>query len=157
MPITSCIWFNHNAVAAAHFYTNLFPNSELLSEVPSPGDNPSTSQGEVLMVEVLLDGQRLTLLNGGPQFPPSEAFSLQYPCESQESADYFYNALVADGGEVSQCGWLKDKFGISWQVYPAAMGDYLGGPDPEGAARAMAAMLQMQRIDLEALRLAYLG
>ena len=157
MPITPCLWFNHNAVEAAHFYTSLFPNSQLLTEVPASGDNPSTQQGEILMVEVILDGQRLTLLNGGPQFPFTEAISMQYPCESQESADYFYDALIADGGQVSQCGWLKDKFGLSWQVYPSAMGDYLGGSDPEGAARAMAAMLDMQRIDLEALRRAYLG
>ena len=109
------------------------------------------------MVEVELDGQRLTLLNGGPHFTFNEAISLQYPCDSQESADYFYDALIADGGEPSQCGWLKDKFGLSWQVYPAQMGDYLGGSDPAGAARAMAAMLEMQRIDLAALKLAYEG
>lgn len=155
MPITPCLWFNHNAVEAAHFYTQLFPNSRIFTEVPSAGDNPSTSRGEVLMVEVEIDGQRLTLLNGGPQFPFTEAISLQYPCDSQESADHFYNALIADGGVENQCGWLKDKFGLSWQVYPAQMGEYLGGPDPEGAARAMAAMLEMKRIDLAELKRAY--
>ena len=157
MAITPCLWFNHNAVEAAHFYASVLPNSRILSEVPAAGDNPSTSAGDVLMVEVELDGQRLTLLNGGPQFPQTEAFSLQVPCASQEEADALYSALIADGGAESQCGWLKDRFGLSWQVYPAEMGRYLGGPDPEGAARAMAAMLQMRRIDLEALRLAYEG
>ena len=157
MAITPCLWFNHNAVEAAHFYVGVLPNSRILSEVPAAGDNPSTGAGDVLMVEVELDGQRLTLLNGGPQFPQTEAFSLQVPCASQEEADALYSALIADGGAESQCGWLKDRFGLSWQVYPAEMGRYLGGPDAEGAARAMAAMLQMRRIDLEALRLAYEG
>lgn len=157
MPITPCLWFNHNAVEAAHFYTSVLPNSRILSEVPASGDNPSTKAGDVLMVEVELDGQRLTLLNGGPAFSFSEAFSLQYPCASQAEADHYYDALIADGGEESMCGWLKDRFGLSWQVYPAAMGQYLGGPDAAGAARAMTAMLEMRRIDLEALRRAYEG
>lgn len=157
MSITPCLWYNYNAIEAAYFYAEIFPNSRILTEVPAPGDNPSTQAGDILMVEVELDGLRLTLLNGGPHFTFNEAISLQYPCESQESADHFYDALIADGGAESQCGWLKDKFGLSWQVYPAAMGDYLGGSDPEGAARAMAAMLEMRRIDLETLRLAYEG
>lgn len=157
MSITPCLWFNHNALEAARFYTGLFPNSRILSEVPAGGDNPSTKAGDVLMVEVELDGLRLTLLNGGPEFPFTEAISLQYPCASQVEADRYYDALTADGGAESMCGWLKDKYGLSWQVYPADMGKYLGGSDPEGAARAMAAMLQMHRIDLETLRLAYEG
>ena len=157
MSITPCLWFNHNAVEAAHFYTQLFPNSRLLTEVPAAGDNPSTSQGDVLMVEIELDGQRLTLLNGGPHFTLNEAFSLQFPCESQAIADHFYDALVADGGSEGQCGWLKDKFGLSWQVYPAEMGNYLGGSDADGAARAMGAMLKMKRIDVAALKAAYEG
>lgn len=157
MAITPCLWFNHNAVEAAHFYVGLLPNSRILSEVPAPGDNPSTQAGDVLMVEVELDGQRLTLLNGGPHFPLTEAVSLQMPCDSQADADHYWDALIADGGAPSQCGWLKDKFGLSWQVYPAEMGQYLGGPDADGAARAMAAMLQMQRIDVAMLRKAYEG
>lgn len=157
MSITPCLWYNLDAVEAAHFYVSVLPNSRILSEVPAPGDNPSTKQGDPLMVDVELDGQRLTLLNGGPQFPKSEAFSLQMPCASQEEADRLFDALIADGGAEGQCGWLKDRFGLSWQVYPAEMGRYLGGPDAEGAARAMAAMLQMGRIDLEALRRAYEG
>lgn len=157
MSITPCLWFNHNALEAAQFYVGLFPNSRILAEVPAGGDNPSTKQGQVLMVEVELDGQRLTLLNGGPQFPFTEAISLQFPCATQELADHFYDALIADGGEESQCGWLKDRFGLSWQVYPEQMGQYIGGSDAAGAARAMAAMLDMRRIDLDVLRRAYEG
>ena len=157
MSITPCLWFNNNAVEAATFYTSLFPNSRLLTEIPAPGDNPSTKAGDVMMVDVELDGQRLTLLNGGPQFPFTEAVSFVFPCASQADADHYYDALVADGGEEGQCGWLKDRFGLSWQVIPAEMGKYLGSSDPEGAARAMQAMLQMRRIDLETLRRAYEG
>ena len=155
--ITPCVWYNHNAVEAAHFYASVLPNSRVLTETAAPGDNPSTKAGDPLMVEVELDGLRLTLLNGGPMFPQTEAFSLQVPCASQAEADALYDALTADGGAPSQCGWLKDKFGLNWQVYPAQMGEYLGGSDAAGAARAMAAMLEMQRIDLEALRIAYEG
>lgn len=157
MSVTPCLWFNHNAVEAARFYAEVIPNSRILSEIPAAGDNPSTSVGDVLMVQVELDGQPLTLLNGGPQFPFTEAFSLQLPCASQEAADRQWDALIRDGGAPGQCGWLKDRFGLSWQVFPADMGRYLGGPDADGAARAMAAMLQMTRIDLEALRSAYEG
>lgn len=157
MSLTPCIWCNHNAVEMAHFYAGIFPNSRVLTETAAPGDNPSTKQGEPLMVDVELDGLRLTLLNGGPQFPHTEAFSLTFPCESQAEADRYYDALIADGGESGRCGWLKDKFGFSWQVFPAAMGHYLGGSDAEGAARAMQAMLTMDRINLEELRRAYEG
>ncbi len=157
MPITPCLWFNHNALEAAHFYASLFPNSRIIEETRAAGDNPSTQRGEILLVEVELNGQRLTLLNGGPHFTLTEAISLQFPCASQEEADAYYDALVADGGETSMCGWLKDKFGLSWQVYPQEMGAYIGGSDPEGSARAMAAMLEMHRIDLEALKAAYYG
>jgi predicted 3-demethylubiquinone-9 3-methyltransferase (glyoxalase superfamily) len=155
MPITPCLWFDHNAVEAAAFYVDVVPNSRIISQVPAGGDNPSTKAGETLVVEVDLDGQRLTLLNGGPQFPHTQAFSLQVPCATQAESDAIFDALIAGGGAASQCGWLTDRFGLSWQVFPAAMGEYLNGPDPDGAARAMAAMLQMVRIDLEGLRLAY--
>jgi predicted 3-demethylubiquinone-9 3-methyltransferase (glyoxalase superfamily) len=155
MPITPCLWSNLNAEEMANFYVGLFPNSSVKNTMRAAADNPSVSQGAVLSVEIEIDGLSLTLLNGGAQFPFTEAFSLQYPCASQEVADYFYDALIADGGQESMCGWLKDKFGVSWQVYPQQLGDYVGGPNPEGAARAMAAMLSMRRIDLEALRRAY--
>ena len=157
MAVTPCVWFNHDALEAARFYVEVLPNSRIISEVPAGGDNPSTKAGEILFLEVELDGQRLTLLNGGPQFPHTQAFSLQVPCATQEQSDALFDALIAGGGAASQCGWLTDRFGLSWQVFPAAMGEYLNGPDPEGAARAMAAMLTMVRIDLEGLRVAYEG
>ena len=157
VPVTPCLWFNYDAVEAANFYVSLFPNSRIIEETRAAGDNPSTKRGDVLLVEVEIDGQHLTLLNGGPHFTLTEAFSLQFPCPSQAEADHFYDALLSDGGEASMCGWLKDKFGLSWQVYPQEMVSYVGGSDPEGAARAMAAMLKMQRIDLKVLRAAYLG
>jgi predicted 3-demethylubiquinone-9 3-methyltransferase (glyoxalase superfamily) len=157
MPITPCLWFNQNALEAAHFYASLFPNSRIIEQTPAAADYPSTQRGEILLVEVELDGQRLTLLNGGPHYTLTEAISLQFPCASQELADRYYDALMTDGGEASMRGWLKDRFGLSWQVYPQEMGAYIGGSDPEGAARAMAAMLTMQRIDLDVLRAALNG
>jgi predicted 3-demethylubiquinone-9 3-methyltransferase (glyoxalase superfamily) len=155
--ITPCLWFNYDAEEAATFYASVFPDGEVTSIMRAPGDNPSGKRGDVLMVGFTLMGQRFTGLNGGPQFPFSEAVSFEISCEDQAEADRYWHALVEGGGEHSQCGWLKDRFGVSWQVVPKQIGDYLGGPDPEGAARANAAMLQMQRLDVEALRLAYEG
>jgi predicted 3-demethylubiquinone-9 3-methyltransferase (glyoxalase superfamily) len=104
-----------------------------------------------------LGGQKFTAVNGGPRFPFTEAVSFQIDCADQAEVDRYWEALIAGGGEPSMCGWLKDRYGLSWQVIPKQMGDYLGGPDPEGAARAMAAMLQMQKINVDQLRLAYEG
>jgi predicted 3-demethylubiquinone-9 3-methyltransferase (glyoxalase superfamily) len=155
--ITPCLWFNHNAKEAAEFYASVFPDGAVTSVMAAPGDNPSTQRGEVLMVGFTLLGQRFSGLNGGPQFPFTEAVSFEITCEDQAEADRYWEALVQGGGEHSMCGWLKDRFGVSWQVAPKQAGDYLGGPDPEGAARATAAMLQMSRLDVEALRRAYEG
>jgi len=157
MPITPCLWTNHNAQEMAEFYVGLFPDSHIVDAMDAAADNPSVPRAQTLLVEIEIAGQRLTLLNGGPQFPFTEAFSLQYPCSSQEEADFFYDALIAHGGEPSMCGWLKDRFGLSWQVYPAELKDYVSGPDAEGSARAMQAMLTMQRINVSELRSAYLG
>jgi predicted 3-demethylubiquinone-9 3-methyltransferase (glyoxalase superfamily) len=153
--IRPCLWFDGRAQEAAEFYVSLFPNSRIDVVSPAPGDNPSTKAGEALLVWFVLDGQRYIALNGGPQFPFTEAVSLQIDCDGQAEVDRYWAALVEGGGEHSMCGWLKDRFGLSWQVVPRQMGDYLGGPDPAGAARAMAAMLRMQKIDLEGLRRAY--
>lgn len=157
LSITPNLWFDGDALEAAEFYTSVLPDSEILEVTKAPGDNPSTAAGEVLMVTFRIAGQRVTGINGGPQFPFSEAFSFAIECETQQEADTYWEALVAGGGSHSQCGWLKDRFGFSWQVVPRGIGDYLGGPDPEGAARAMAAMLTMQRLDVEGLRRAYAG
>jgi predicted 3-demethylubiquinone-9 3-methyltransferase (glyoxalase superfamily) len=158
MPrITPCLWFDGRAEEAAAFYTALFPDSAITSVMPAPGDNPSTKAGEVLLVSFTISGQPFTALNGGPQFRFSEAVSFEIDCADQAEADRYWDALVEGGGEHSQCGWLKDRFGVSWQVVPRQVGDYLSGPDPAGCARAMAAMLEMGRLDVEALRRAYEG
>jgi predicted 3-demethylubiquinone-9 3-methyltransferase (glyoxalase superfamily) len=158
MPmITPCLWFDGRAEEAATFYTTVFADSEITSVTRAPGDNPSTSAGAVLLVSFTISGQAFTGLNGGPQFPFTEAISFVIDCADQAETDRYWEALLAGGGEPSQCGWLKDRFGVSWQVVPRQLGDYVGGPDPDGSARAMAAMLQMQKLDLDGLRRAYEG
>ncbi len=156
MPgITPCLWFDGRAEEAAEFYTSVFPDSRILSVSRAPADNPSTRAGEVLIASFTISGQRFTGLNGGPQFPFTEAVSFEIDCADQAEVDRYWDALVAGGGEHGQCGWLKDRFGVSWQVVPRQMGDYLGGPDPAGCARAMQAMLGMTKLDIEGLRRAY--
>jgi predicted 3-demethylubiquinone-9 3-methyltransferase (glyoxalase superfamily) len=158
MPrITPCLWFDGQAEEAATLYTSIFPDSEIVSVSRAPADNPSTKAGEVLLVSFTISGQPFTGLNGGPQFQFTEAVSFEIDCADQAEVDRYWDALVTDGGEHGQCGWLKDRFGVSWQVVPRQMGDYLGGPDPDGRRRAMEAMLQMQKLDVEALRRAYEG
>ncbi len=155
--ITPSLWFDGQAEEAAVFYASVFPDSRVDMVSRSPGDNPSTKAGEVLLVSFTLAGQPFTGINGGPQFPFTEAISFVIDCADQAEVDRYWEALVEGGGEHSQCGWLKDRFGVSWQVVPREMGDYLGGPDPAGAARAMEAMLRMTRLDVAALREAYGG
>ena len=123
----------------------------------SPSDNPSVNEGAVLLVRFTLAGQPLLALNGGPQFRFTEAVSLQIDCADQDEVDHFWEGLIAGGGEHGQCGWLKDRFGLSWQVIPREMHQYLGGPNPDGARRAMQAMLEMQRLVVADLRKAYEG
>jgi predicted 3-demethylubiquinone-9 3-methyltransferase (glyoxalase superfamily) len=155
--ITPCLWFDGNAEDAARFYVSIFPNSTLDSVERSPADNPSTAEGDVLTVNYTLDGQQFVGLNGGPDFPFSEAISFQIECRDQAEVDRYWDALVADGGEHGQCGWLKDRFGLSWQVVPSELGEVLRGPDRDGARRAMKAMLEMQKLDVQQLREAYEG
>ena len=155
--ITPNLWFDGQAEDAARFYTSLFPDSRIDGISRSPADNPSTRAGEVLLVSFTLAGQPFTGLNGGPQFPFTEAVSFVIDCEDQAEVDRYWDALLEGGGEHGQCGWLKDRFGVSWQVVPREMGAYLGGPDPAGAARAMKAMLAMQKLDVATMREAYEG
>ena len=155
--ITPSLWFDGRAEEAAAFYTSIFPDSRIEDISRSPAENPSTKAGEVLLVAFALSGQRFVGINGGPQFPFTEAVSFQVDCADQAEVDRYWEALVEGGGEHGQCGWLKDRFGLSWQVVPREMGAYLGGPDPAGAARAMEAMLRMPRLDVAALRDAYEG
>jgi predicted 3-demethylubiquinone-9 3-methyltransferase (glyoxalase superfamily) len=155
--ITPSLWFDGRAEEAAAFYTSIFPDSRIEDSSSSPADNPSRTAGEVLLVAFTLSGQRFVGINGGPQFPFTEAVSFQVDCADQAEVDRYWEALVEGGGEHGQCGWLRDRFGLSWQVVPREMGAYLGGPDAAGAARAMQAMLGMQKLDLELLRKAYEG
>ena len=157
MELTTCLWFDGRAREAANFYTSIFPNSSVSDNWIAPTDTPGNQQGEEIVVNFKIFGQNFIGLNGGPQFPHSEAISFQIPCADQTEIDKFWNLLIADGGQEGQCGWLKDKFGISWQVTSPEMMNYLGGPDAQGSQRATKAMLEMKKIDLSVMQKAYLG
>ncbi len=150
--ITPCLWFDTQGEEAASFYTSVFPNSRIL-ELTRYGAAGPRPAGTVMTVSFELDGQRMLALNGGPEFSFSEAVSFQIDCETQEQVDSFWSALSA-GGEEGPCGWLKDRYGLSWQVVPAVLPELLSDPDREKAQRVMRAMLQMTKIEIEALRLA---
>jgi len=146
--ITPCLWFDSQAEEAATLYVSLFDDAEVtdvrhLDGTPS-GDN-------VALVFFRLEGQSFTAINGGPQFPFTEAVSFSVSCPDQAEVDRLWKALTADGGEEGQCGWLKDRFGLSWQIIPDRMGELLSDPDPQRAGRAMQAMLKMQKIEIQAL------
>jgi predicted 3-demethylubiquinone-9 3-methyltransferase (glyoxalase superfamily) len=157
MKLTTCLWFDGRAREAANFYTSIFPDSSVADNWIAPTDTPGNKQGEEVVVNFKIFGQEFIGLNGGPQFPHSEAISFQIPCRNQEEIDKYWDLLTADGGAESQCGWLKDKFGISWQVTSPIMNEYLGGPDAEGAGRATQAMLGMKKINLATMEKAYKG
>lgn len=148
--ITPCLWFDTRAEEAANFYVDLFDNSRILG-VRRFGPGGVRPADMVLTVDFEIDGQQLTALNGGPEFTFSEAVSLQVACDSQEESDHYWAELSKDGQE-GQCGWLKDRFGFSWQVFPAELDDLLFDSDADRAERAMKAMLQMERIDLAEIR-----
>jgi predicted 3-demethylubiquinone-9 3-methyltransferase (glyoxalase superfamily) len=149
--ITPCLWFDTQAEEAANFYTSIFPNSKV-TEVSHYNDAGPRPAGMVLAVSFVLDGREFVGLNGGPEFTFSEAVSFQVPCDSQEELDEYWDKLLADGGEPGPCGWLKDRFGVSWQVFPAEMLTLLSDPDQGRAARAMAAMMKQSKIDLAAIK-----
>ena len=157
MDLTTCLWFDGHAREAAVFYTSIFPNSSLADNWIAPTETPGNEQGSEVLVNFTIFGRPFIALNGGPQFPHSEAISFQIPCKDQAEIDKYWDLLIADGGMESQCGWLKDKFGISWQVTSPEMGQYLGGPDAAGSQRATQAMLEMRKIDLAAMKAAYLA
>ena len=157
MNLTTCLWFDGQAREAANFYASIFPNSSVADNWIAPTETPGNQQGSEVLVNFTIFGQSFLALNGGPQFPHSEAISFQIPCADQGEIDKYWELLIKDGGQEGQCGWLKDKFGISWQVISGEMGKYLGGPDPEGAQRATQAMLAMKKINLAAMEKAYNG
>jgi predicted 3-demethylubiquinone-9 3-methyltransferase (glyoxalase superfamily) len=144
------LWFDTQAEEAAAFYTSVFKNSRIVSVARYTEAGPGPA-GSVMTVEFELDGQRFVGINGGPEFTFDEAVSFQVDCEDQAEVDYFWERLT-DGGEESQCGWLKDRFGLSWQVVPKGMAELFEDPDPERAARAMKAMLGMRKLDVAALQ-----
>ena len=149
--ITPFLWFDRGkAKEAAEFYCSIFPNSRIVSVARYPQDAPGPA-GEVMTVEYELDGQRFVHINGGPQFTFSEAVSLQIECADQAELDHYWEKLL-DGGEVSQCGWLKDRYGFSWQVVPVGIEELFTDPDPGRAYRAFQAMLTMTKLDIEAIR-----
>ncbi len=148
--ITPCLWFDTQAEDAATFYTGIFKESEVL-EVSRYGSSGPRPEGTVMVVRFRIEGHDFVALNGGPEFTFSEAISFQVSCDSQEEIDELWTKLT-DGGEESQCGWLKDRFGLSWQIIPASLGQILGDPDPERSQRAMKAMLGMGKLDIAELR-----
>ena len=153
MPrITPNLWFDTQGLEAAEFYVSIFPNSKV-NNVTHYGEAGPRPAGTVLTVDFELDGQEYTAINGGPQFNFDEAISLLINCADQDEVDDYW-AKLTEGGEEVQCGWLKDKFGLSWQVVPAGMNEVLNDPDPERSQRAMRAMLAMKKLDLAALRAA---
>ncbi|HEV7496236.1 VOC family protein [Baekduia sp.] len=152
MPkIIPSLWFDTESEEAAAFYLSVFPNSRVLGVTRYPEDAPREA-GMVMTVEFELDGQRFVGINGGPQFTFDEAISFQIDCADQEEVDRYWSLLSADGGSEGPCGWLKDKFGVSWQVVPTGMDEVFNDDDPERARRAMAAMLKMGKIDVAELR-----
>jgi predicted 3-demethylubiquinone-9 3-methyltransferase (glyoxalase superfamily) len=153
--ITPCLWFDKDAEVAANFYVSVFKNSEIVDISRYTEAGPGEA-GQVLTVVFRLDGQEFTGLNGGPEFTFTEAVSFQIDCKDQEEVDYYWNNLSV-GGEKGPCGWLKDKFGLSWQVVPSRLTQLLQDPDREKANRVMQAMLQMSKIDIAALENAYEG
>lgn len=151
--ISPFLWFDDQAEQAAEFYVSLFPGSRIVSVSRYPEGSPGPA-GQAMSVTFELDGLGLQALNGGPAFSFTEAISLFVRVETQEEIDRLWDALTADGGEPGRCGWLKDRWGLSWQIVPPVLFELLGDPDPERAGRAMQAMLTMGRLDIAALRAA---
>ena len=157
--IAPCLWFDTQAEEAANFYISTFENSRIvrvLRYVEAGQESHGKPAGSVMTVEFELDGQRFTALNGGPEFKFNEAISLEVTCETQQEIDFFWEALTK-GGEEGPCGWLKDRFGLSWQITPTVLGEMLGDPDVKKVERVTKAFLKMKKLDIAAIERAYAG
>jgi predicted 3-demethylubiquinone-9 3-methyltransferase (glyoxalase superfamily) len=154
---TICLWYDGTALEAAQFYAATFADSAVRAVHRAPGDYPSGKQGDVLTVEFSVLGIPCLGLNGGPMFKHSEAFSFQVATDDQAETDRLWNAVVGHGGEESQCGWCRDKWGLAWQITPRALTDAITHPDPAAAKRAFEAMMQMRKIDIAAIEAAVRG
>ncbi len=154
---TLCLWYERNAEEAATFYAATFPDTHVGTVQRAPGDYPDGQKGDALTVEFSVMGLPCVGLNGGPHFKHSEAFSFMVPTDSQEETDRYWNAIVGNGGQESQCGWCKDKWGISWQITPRALTDGMKDPDPDARGRVFMAMMGMRKIDIAAIDTARKG
>lgn len=154
--ISTCLWFNNNGEEAANFYVSLFPNSRIV-HVSRYGPGQQMPEGMAMLVRFELDGVGFAALNGGPIFPLSEAVSLVVTCDTQAEIDRLWNALTADGGAESMCGWCKDRFGLSWQIIPSQMAAWMNSPNKEGMARLWGKLMGMRKIDMPTLDAAFRG
>ncbi len=154
---TICLWYDRAAEEAAHFYAGTFPDSSVDAVYRAPGDFPSGKEGDVLTVMFTVMGIPCLGINGGPMFKHNEAFSFQVATIDQAETDRYWNAIVGNGGEESECGWCKDKWGLSWQITPVALTDAITDADPAAAKRAFDAMMQMRKIDIAAIEAARYG
>jgi len=155
--VSPCLWFDGEAEEAANFYVSLLPDSKIEAVQRNSVDGPGGKAGSVLVVEFTLAGQHFMALNGGMRFEYTHAVSFKIDCVDQAEVDRLWETLLSGGGQAERCGWLRDRYGVSWQIVPTALPKYLGGPDRAGAQRAMAAMLQMVKLDIEGLARAYEG
>ncbi len=156
--ISPFLWFDNQAEEAANLYVSIFRNAKITSVSRYGAEGAEASgmpEGTVMTIGFDLDGQQFTAINGGPMFKFTEAVSFVVSCENQEEVDHLWDSLTADGGQESQCGWLKDKFGLSWQIIPKGLGQMMSDPDPAKSGRVMQAMLQMHKIDIAKLKEAY--
>jgi predicted 3-demethylubiquinone-9 3-methyltransferase (glyoxalase superfamily) len=155
--VSPCLWFNGEAEEAAKLYVSLLPDSKIETVQRNTVDSPAGKAGSVLVVEFTLAGQRFMALNGGIRMEYTHAVSFKIDCADQAEVDRLWDALTANGGQAERCGWLRDRYGVYWQIVPTALPKYLGGQDRAGAQRAMQAMLSMGKLDIEGLKRAYEG